>query len=105
MSGQTTTPYAEVWIELLPTAEGGRTSPIDLDDAGYRPHFCVEDGEYLGVEFVDGPPEPLPPGGKSYATVRFAYWPTVCYDALTVDKSFEIMEGARVIGRGRVTRR
>jgi hypothetical protein len=98
-------PYAEVLVELLPTSDGGRAHAVVLDDAGYRPHLRVEGGDYLGVEFVDGPAEPLIPGQKSYATVRFLYWPEVCYEALTVGTSFEILEGSRVVGRGCVTRR
>jgi hypothetical protein len=102
--------FAEVLIELLPTENGGRCSPIYLStdsESHYRPHFRVGggDGEYLGVEFVDGPDDRVPPGGRTYATVRFMYEPEVCYDALVVGAEFEVMEGSRVVGTGQVTRR
>jgi translation elongation factor EF-Tu-like GTPase len=102
--------FAEVLIEFLSTEKGGRRTPICLSTdspAHYRPHFRVRggDGEYLGVEFVDGPDDPVSPGGSTYATVRFVYEPDVCYDALVVGAQFEVMEGSRVVGTGRVTRR
>ena len=102
--------FAEVLIEFFPTEKGGRRSPICLstdNPAHYRPHFRVRDcdGEFLGVEFVDGPDDPVSPGGSAYATVRFIYEPEVCYDALVVGAQFEVMEGSRVVGTGQVTRR
>src|SRR5438132_449980 len=102
--------FAEVLIEFLPTEKGGRRTPICLptdSEAHYCPHFrvCGGDGEYLGVEFVDGPDVPVLPGGRTFATVRFIYEPAVCYDALVVGAQFEVMEGARVVGTGQVTRR
>lgn len=59
----------------------------------------------LGVQFVDGPDKVVQPGGSTYATVRFVYEPDVCYDALVVGAQFEVLEGSRVVGMGRVTRR
>jgi len=102
--------FAEILIELLPTDKGGRRSPICLstDNATpYRPHFRVRsgNGEMLGVEFVDGPDEPVAPGGSTYATVRFVYEPEACYDELVIGAEFDILEGDRVVGVGRVTRR
>jgi hypothetical protein len=102
--------FAEVFVEFLPPESGGRRTPVHLSTDSpirYRPHFrvCQGDGEYLGVEFVDGPDDPVAPGGSMYATVRFVYEPRVCYDALVVGAQFEVMEGSRVVGTGRVTRR
>jgi translation elongation factor EF-Tu-like GTPase len=102
--------FAEVLIQFLSTEKGGRRTPVCLStdsQAHYRPHFRVRDGngEYLGVEFVDGPDDLVSPGGSTYATVRFVYEPEVCYDALVVGAQFEVMEGARVVGTGQVTRR
>ncbi len=102
--------FAEVWVTFLPTGKGGRRSSICLgtDALGkYRPHFRVQGahGELLGVEFVDGPDKPILPGESTYATVRFVFEPGVSYDALAVDAVFDILEGSRIVGWGRVTRR
>jgi translation elongation factor EF-Tu-like GTPase len=102
--------FAEVLIELLPTENGGRRIPLYLSANGpthYRPHFRVRggNGEMLGVEFIDGPGESVLPGGNTWATVRFIYEPEVCYDELVLGAEFEILEGDRVVGVGRVTRR
>lgn len=102
--------YAEVVVEFLSTKKGGRKTPICLGEnapSPYRPHFCVQpgDGEYLAVEFIDGPDEPIQPGQSSNATVRFLASDRVSYDALVVGAAFNICEGGRVIGSGSVTSR
>jgi translation elongation factor EF-Tu-like GTPase len=102
--------FAEVYVEFKPTDEGGRRSPVWLNEGAegrYMPHLCVHggDGEYLGVEFVDGPDRMIAPGEGTYATVRFMYEPQVSYDALAVGVSFAVCEGGRVVGSGRITRR
>ncbi len=102
--------YAEVWIELLTPEQGGRSLPLHLstdESRTYKPHFRTVggDGEYLGVEFVDGPDDPVRPGAGTFATVRFLYAPEVDYRALVPGARFEILEGRRVIGRGEITRR
>lgn len=102
------TGFAEVLIEFLPTDRGGRQTSVSLSTdspAPYRPHFRVRDNEHLGVEFVDGPDDPIPPGGRTHATVRFIHEPQACYDALVVGARFEVMEGSHVVGTGQVTRR
>ena len=102
-------PYAEVWIELVPTEQGGRRTAALLgsDTPGrYRPHLRVgSEGELLGVAFVDGPDEPLAPGHAAFATVRFLYDPQIDYSALVEGAEFHILEGTRIVGHGRVTRR
>ena len=102
--------WAEVYIQLYSTDAGGRQTALDIcnDHPGhYRPHFrpLAHPDEWLGVEFMDGPDDPVPPGGCTYATVRFLYEPEVSYQALSVGAEFEIMEGPRAIGRGQITRR
>lgn len=102
--------FAEVFVEFLPTDQGGRKTPVWLSEDApgpYRPHVRMRGGDqtYLGVEFVDGPDEPISPGGKSYATVRFMYEARISYEALVVGAEFDICEGGRVVGSGRVTRR
>lgn len=60
--------------------------------------------DLLGVEFIDGPTDPVVPGRGAYASVRFLH-PTVDYAALRVGTEFEIIEGPTVIGIGRVMER
>ena len=101
--------FADVWIDLLSTDQGGRPAALYLstDHArAFRPHLRASrgKGELLGVEFVDGPDDPVEPGSGTFATVRFLYEPEVSYAALTNGAEFEIIEGARVIGHGRITR-
>ena len=99
-------PYAELEITFLRPEEGGRTPPPLLDDQGYRPHLRVPPDEtMLGVEFVDGPDGPAPIAVPIDATVRFMYEPAVDYSALKVGALIEVVEGTRVVARGRVSRR
>lgn len=102
--------WAGVLIELLPSSEGGRETPLDLcnDRPGrYRPHLRAVggSGEMLGVAFMDGPDDPIAPGGKTYATIKFLYEPQVSYAELIKGARFEILEGTKVVGHGWVTRR
>src|SRR5689334_15462367 len=74
--------WADVAIQLVPTASGGRTALLVLcnDNPGqYRPHICVIGGsrEMLGVAFMDGPDEPIPPGESTQATIKSLYEPNV----------------------------
>jgi hypothetical protein len=74
----------------------------------YRPHVVVHDGdgEYLGVELIDGPDHPVKPGHSSYTTIRFMYEDNgVSYAALVVGATFDVCEGGKTIAVGRVTRR
>ncbi len=102
--------WAEVTIELLPAGRGGRQQPLNLcnDNPGqYRPHFRVigGSGELLGVAFMDGPDDPVLPGEQTFATVQFLYAPAVSYGELLEGAQFEILEGPKVVGQGRITRR
>jgi translation elongation factor EF-Tu-like GTPase len=102
---------AEVFITLRTTEEGGRQTPLHLGEdfsPHYRPHVVVHDGdgEYLGVEFIDGPDRPVNPGDSTYTTIRFMYEDRgLSYDALVVHATFDVREGGRTIAVGRVTRR
>ena len=96
---------AEVCVTFTTTAEGGRRSAVSLGNGGYRPHFRVSGGEYLGVEYVVGPQEPVRPGGTALATVSFLYEPTVNYAALTDGANFQVLEGPNVVGNGHIVRR
>ena len=98
--------YAELEITFLRPEEGGRTQQPCLDDQQYRPHLRVPpDDLMLGVEFVDGPDGPAPVAVPVFATVRFLYEPDVDYSALKVGARIEVVEGNRVVARGRVSRR
>ncbi len=101
--------FAELRITFLSASKGGWENAISLScdtDPKYRPHLRVVGGdrEYLGVEFVDGPDDPVMPGETTFATVRFSYMPQICYDALAIGTEIEVMEGSRVVATGLVTR-
>jgi len=101
--------WADVFVELLPTGQGGRKRPLNLsnDSPGqYCPHFRVVggSGDMLGVAFMDGPDEALLPGDSANATVKGLY-PGVSYDELIEGARFEILEGPHVVGHGTVIRR
>lgn len=99
--------FVEVLVEFKSTEQGGRRSPVWLANGRYMPHLCVHnsDGEYLGVEFVDGPDRLIASGEECHATVRFMYEPEVSYAALVEGATFDICEGGSVVGVGRVVRR
>lgn len=102
--------YVKIWIELLPVDEGGRRTPLDLSSewpVAYRPQFCVRggDGRLLDVEFVAGPSEPVHPGAGAYATVRLPTNHASSHSALVAGVEFDVWEGPRLIGHGRVTAR
>jgi hypothetical protein len=101
--------WAEVEIEMLPVEAGGRSLPLTLcnDHPGqYRPHLRVVDGSgsLLGVAFMDGPDEPVSPGTTVRATIKALYEPEVSYAQLKEGVQFEILEGPRVVGHGRILR-
>ncbi len=86
--------------------DGGRKSPVDLNSHQYRPHFkLLEDDELLGVEFIQGSHAPVKPGESAYAIVRLLYYPEVNYSKLIEGTEFSILEGAKVVGHGRVISR
>lgn len=102
--------YAKVWIELLPVDEGGRRTPLDLSSewpVAYRPQLRVRggDGRLLDVEFVAGPPDPVRPGCGAFATVRLPMEWATSHGELVAGVEFDVLEGPRLIGRGRVTSR
>jgi translation elongation factor EF-Tu-like GTPase len=94
-------PGAKVYVQFVDAKAGGRD--VSYIKEPYRPHFRVGDGEYLGIEFFDGPNESIPPGVGVNAKVRFSYTPNVNYDALKVGVQFQILEGHRIVGVGSVT--
>lgn len=102
--------YVKVWIELLPIDEGGRRTPLDLSSewpVAYRPQIRVRggDGRLLDVEFVSGPSDPVHPGAGAHATVRLPADHRESHAELVTGAEFDVWEGPRLIGRGRVTSR
>jgi translation elongation factor EF-Tu-like GTPase len=101
--------YVKVWIELLAEDEGGRRTPLDLSSewpVAYRPQLRMRGGHgrLIDVEFVAGPSEPVTPGAGAYATIRLD-GPAGAHAALVVGAEFDVLEGPRLIGHGRVTSR
>ena len=102
--------YLKVWLELLPEDEGGRRTPLDLSSewpVPYTPQLRVPtgSGRLIDVECVAGPSEPIAPGAGAPATIRLPLPNGTMHDELVVGAEFEIWEGPRLIGRGRVTSR
>ena len=99
--------YADVWVEFLSAEAGGRSTPLDLStDAPetYKPRLRLSiTGGLLGVEFVDGPDGLIAPGTATYATIRTDEL-DVSSTALALGAQFDVLEGGRVVARGRVTR-
>ena len=93
---------AEVELCFRTAEQGGRSAPLLIEPGIYRPHFVAPGGDYLGVVVTQGPSEPVPPGVSVGVEVSFPY--DVCYAALSEGTAFEIMEGGRYVGEGRVLR-
>jgi hypothetical protein len=102
--------YVKIWIELLPVDEGGRRTPLDLSSewpVAYRPQLRVRggNGRLLDCEFVAGPSEPIAPGAGAAATIRLPESNGASHAELVPGAEFDVLEGPRHIGRGRVTSR
>lgn len=98
---------SEIDVELtfLPEAAGGRERAPDLSVGAYRPHLRVPpSGEMLGVQFSRGAYGAIVAGATISATVRPLYGAGVPYGQLEPGVAFEVVEGARVVGLGNVTR-
>ena len=97
------TDWLEVRLQLKPSEQGGRNTPVLPRGGYYKPHFRVSAGsEALGVAFTDGPPEVV---ADAEATVTVALIYDVDYASLQPGTAFEVLEGLRVIGAGHVVRR
>lgn len=84
-----------VTLWLNPTAEGGRSHSMA---SGYRSIVRFEGTDVdFGVE-LDLLTGPLAPGGTGGADMRI--WAADELAALSPGRSFELREGARVVGRG-----
>ncbi|MEM4987506.1 hypothetical protein V8G57_08925 [Collimonas sp. H4R21] len=93
-------PYdIEAEIYFLTPAEGGRSSPA-FDD--YRPQFYY-DGRDWDARHIYPDVKQANPGDTVRAFLGFLS-PAEHLGKIYPDMTFEIREGARTIGRGRVTR-
>lgn len=103
--------YVKIWLELLSLDEGGRRTPLDLSSewpVAYRPQIRVRGGHggLVDVEFVAGPSEPIVPGGAgAHATIRLPKNNGTSHTELVAGAEFDVLEGPRLIGRGRVVSR
>lgn len=97
----------EAELAMKPEQDGGRHSYFT---AGYRPHLVVPPSqEYLGVSVsavlssrADGE---VFPGEAAVVEFQEMYFLGVSYDQLQVGAAFDILEGAQIVGTGRVLRR
>ena len=89
-----------VQVRFISPEEGGRQHlPVLL---GYRPHLVVPPStEMLGIEFMEGPAH-YQAHEDIFATVKCIYQPHVNYGRLTPGTRFNILEGERVVGSGKV---
>jgi translation elongation factor EF-Tu-like GTPase len=95
----------EVEMVFLTKAEGGREQPPFLTPPGsYRPHFVAGDGDYYAMIF-EVAPESVQAQVPFTATLSLVYYPRVDYTPFIPGAEFTVREGARVVGRGRVTKR
>ncbi|MFG0789290.1 hypothetical protein [Delftia tsuruhatensis] len=93
-------PGAKVVVQFVDAKVGGRQRPALLGKA-YRPHFRVEDGDYLGVAFCgDDSSRQMQPSTCVSAQVAFVYAPEIDYSALSAGVQFRILEGAMTAGIG-----
>jgi hypothetical protein len=94
-------PRINVSFTFFSPEKGGRRSPIFLNS--YRPHLrVIGDTEYIGVQFNENPNKGIAPDVKFDTEVTLLYFPDVSYKKLRHETGFEILEGAKVIGKGKV---
>ena len=80
---------------------GGRVRHPDIADGPYRPHVrVVGTDELLGVAFEEWGQSPVP-GRPLIVQIRPLY-DGVDYAGLSVGASVEVVEGDKVVARGRV---
>ncbi|QDV29142.1 Elongation factor Tu [Planctopirus ephydatiae] len=95
----------EVEIRYLTTEEGGRRTGVF---SGYRGQFYYGGNDYDGVQFFPdlSDDQMVELGTTIRAYVRFLQerWDEVHSKHITVGMPFEIREGNRTVGRGRVTK-
>ena len=95
----------EAEIRYLTTEEGGRETG---EFSGYRGQFYYGGNDYDGFQFFPdlSDDQMVELGTTVRARVRFLQerWDVVHSKRITVGMPFEIREGNRTVGRGRVTK-
>lgn len=84
-------------IYFLDTEEGGRSAPIF---SGYRPAFYFENQQIDGAIILNDQ-EHILPGEKQCVKVRMLHAESI-KNFLKPHITFEIKEGLKVIGRGKI---
>ncbi|MCD2221035.1 hypothetical protein [Listeria monocytogenes] len=75
-----------------------------VPEAGYRPHFVMEldeEREYLGVEIYDIEVDALDSVGNAMCSFLYEQ-EGVSYSKIQPNRSFIVMEGASVVGSGKI---
>jgi translation elongation factor EF-Tu-like GTPase len=94
-------PRVLVRLKMKPEESGGRHAPFT---EGYRPHFVVSEGEWLGV-IATRCTGPVAPSDEADFEFELVYHPKVDYSPLTVGAEFAMHEGPRVVATGTVLER
>lgn len=95
----TSLPDIEAEIRFLTAEEGGRHTPVR---SGYRPQFCYEGHDWDAHE--EYPDVELVHPGETVRTFLWFLSPDAHLGRVQVGMKFEIREGPRVVGCGRVTK-
>jgi hypothetical protein len=94
-------PKIKVRVEFFSPEDGGRITSLYLGER-YMPHIrIIGDTEYLGVQFVNAYNKEIAPGEIIETEVRLPYYPRVSYEKLKEGQDFEILEGPRIVGKGK----
>lgn len=91
-----------VQIDFKAYQDGGRATATDLCSGIYRPHLRVGQDDYLGVVLLNGPLGGVMPGTAANAEAVLVYQSSVDYSPLIPGVVFEVLEGAKIVGTGKV---
>ena len=93
--------FVRAIVRLLPTAEGGRASPIR---GSYRPNhnFFWPSDRGMAIGFIDLPEGvELHPGDSIETSIRFMEWSALA-GQLYPGREWRIQEGATLVGFGTI---
>ncbi len=89
-------------VRLIPSAEGGRTSPIG--GGNYRPNhnFFGPDDRVFAMGFIDLPDGvELHPGGSADLQIKFWTWPEIEKE-IYPGREWRIQEGPKLVAIGTI---